>query len=335
MNNNFLIIFIIYFFTVYGCNKTKSLNSDLDLNNNYNKINGEDDHQNNITSPEGRISVEKLDILDASIKSILRLEQGKTPKLNKKLHIAKGGDLNLGPEYAIKWGDFFDKGILYKSGVSIKYLLNDSYVSKMKKQFFKKKKKYSDVVFDLKNEFSYDKHVKRDLSEKEGLNLFKSYIDSDIIWLKNNIKVPLFQYEFDSLVSTLYNSGRGRLAGKKGQNKYPEEKVNIIKSINNREYQKAAAELSLIKTFWGSKFWLGLQKRRYCEVFQFLNKIPDFDKDLSAQIKIENDDKNLIAKINIFWNRFKNATENKQYLRKEIKDLTSNYFKILNANQFE
>jgi GH24 family phage-related lysozyme (muramidase) len=79
--------------------------------------------------------------------------------------------------------------------------------------------------------------------------------------VKNNITVPLTQYEFDALVSIVYNVG----------NINDSNLVKLKTTLNNKDYQTAASLISQYKTTSGGIFNAGLANRRKKEQQIFIS----------------------------------------------------------------
>ncbi len=105
---------------------------------------------------------------------------------------------------------------------------------------------------------------KNGISESKAAELMQGKIQEFEISLKRDITVPLFQHEFDALMSLVYNVGPNflRTGGSGGG------PTKIMKNINNGAYADGAKEFSDI-TNGGV---LGLVNRRKAEIEIFLNK---------------------------------------------------------------
>ncbi len=116
------------------------------------------------------------------------------------------------------------------------------------------KKKCEDIT--LPEEF------KNGITKQKANELFESRITNYVAGLKNSVTVKLHQYEFDALVSLLFNIGASGL-----DKKAP----SLKKKLNNSDYKGAATEFLDI-TNGGTS---GLVKRRKSENNLFLNNIYD------------------------------------------------------------
>ncbi|CAL2093270.1 glycoside hydrolase family protein [Tenacibaculum sp. 190524A05c] len=87
------------------------------------------------------------------------------------------------------------------------------------------------------------------LTEEEALALFNKDILIREKRIKNKVKVPLYQHEFDAIVSYVYNLGIGEI-------------TELFKLINEKKYEEAVTEIS-------SKGGEGIQKRRRREQKMF------------------------------------------------------------------
>ena len=85
--------------------------------------------------------------------------------------------------------------------------------------------------------------------------------------VQRDITVPLYQYEFDALVSLVFNTGSEFLkTGGRGKGE-----TQIKKKINNKDYESGADEISDV-TNGGTS---GLVKRRKAEINIFKNNVYD------------------------------------------------------------
>jgi GH24 family phage-related lysozyme (muramidase) len=108
----------------------------------------------------------------------------------------------------------------------------------------------------------YEK-FKNGLSDKEANDLFKKdiVIYEDII--KRNVKVNLYQYEFDALVIFVFNLGEPNL-----------RKSELLKKVNERKYEDTPPLFSrFIKS--GGVVMRGLVSRRNAEAKIFKDNIYD------------------------------------------------------------
>ncbi|SUC46777.1 Phage-related lysozyme (muraminidase) [Providencia stuartii] len=113
-------------------------------------------------------------------------------------------------------------------------------------------KKCEDIILD--DEFS------NGITQEKANELFEERLPLYIAGVKNSITVDLYQYEFDALVSLLFNIGASGLDSKAPK---------LKEKINNEDYDGAAIELLDI-TNGGI---LGLVKRRESENKLFLNNV--------------------------------------------------------------
>jgi len=104
---------------------------------------------------------------------------------------------------------------------------------------------------------------KNGITEKRALELFDLRIAQFEKAVHRDVTVPLYQYEFDALVSFLFNCGENFFVKKKAP--------KLHKHLLNKEYDKAAEEF-LDVTSGGLK---GLVKRRKAENNIFLNNVYD------------------------------------------------------------
>lgn len=104
---------------------------------------------------------------------------------------------------------------------------------------------------------------KKGISKERALELLKLRLPDFEKAVQRDITVPLYQYEFDALVSFLFNCGENFLVKKKAP--------KLHKHLLNKEYEEAATEL-LDVTSGGLS---GLVKRRKAENNMFLNNIYD------------------------------------------------------------
>ncbi len=113
-----------------------------------------------------------------------------------------------------------------------------------------------------KLEITWDE-FKNGITEKKALELFNKKIDLYEKAVQRDIKVNLYQYEFDALVSLIFNTGQNFL-NIGGKNK-KETKIKI--NINNHLYSEGADEFSDV-TNGGTR---GLVERRKDEIDIFNN----------------------------------------------------------------
>ena len=96
------------------------------------------------------------------------------------------------------------------------------------------------------------------ITKQEANDLFISDLNVTEEGLRKRVKVPLFQCEFDALVSLLYNAGVDLKAPK------------LFTQLKNKEYQAAAEEFKDIINR-GTASEKGLRNRRLKEVNIFNN----------------------------------------------------------------
>jgi GH24 family phage-related lysozyme (muramidase) len=108
---------------------------------------------------------------------------------------------------------------------------------------------------------------KNGITEKRALELFNKKIDLYEKAIQRDIKVNLYQYEFDALVSLLFNTGQNflNIGGK------DKTETKIKKNINNELYEEGAKEFSDV-TNGGTQ---GLVDRRKKEIEMFKKNIYD------------------------------------------------------------
>ncbi|OWP86565.1 hypothetical protein BWK60_08140 [Flavobacterium covae] len=122
-----------------------------------------------------------------------------------------------------------------------------------------KRKKCEDIT--IPDEF------KNGITEKRATELFELRLSKFEEAIKRDIIVPLYQYEYDALVSLVFNTGPEFL-NTGGKNK---GETLIKKKINNKEYEAGADEMSDV-TNGGTS---GLVKRRKAEINMFKNNVYD------------------------------------------------------------
>ncbi|PAM93837.1 hypothetical protein B4N84_16325 [Flavobacterium sp. IR1] len=110
---------------------------------------------------------------------------------------------------------------------------------------------------------SESQEFKNGITESRALELFESRLVEFERAVQRDITVPLYQFEFDALVSILFNCGASFFA----KGKAPQ----LHKHLLNKQYEKAAKEFLDI-TSGGIG---GLVKRRKAENNMFLNNIYD------------------------------------------------------------
>lgn len=102
------------------------------------------------------------------------------------------------------------------------------------------------------------KKYRNGITKQEANDLFISDLNVTEEGLRKRVKVPLFQCEFDALVSLLYNAGVDLKAPK------------LFTHLENKEYQAAAEEFKDIINR-GTTSEKGLRNRRLKEVDIFNN----------------------------------------------------------------
>jgi GH24 family phage-related lysozyme (muramidase) len=100
--------------------------------------------------------------------------------------------------------------------------------------------------------------ITRDVADRVLVRILK---ESPSQTVKNNITVPLTQYEFDALVSIVYNVG----------NINDSNLVKLKTTLNNKDYQTAASLISQYKTTSKGIFNAGLANRRKKEQQIFIS----------------------------------------------------------------
>lgn len=108
---------------------------------------------------------------------------------------------------------------------------------------------------------------KNGISKEKANELFNLRLPDYEKAVQRDIKVPLFQYEFDALVSLVFNTGVNFLntgGAKDGETK-------IKKYINDKDYDAGADEMADVTNRGTS----GLVKRRKAEINMFKNNIYD------------------------------------------------------------
>ena len=108
---------------------------------------------------------------------------------------------------------------------------------------------------------------KNGITKERATELFSERLIEFEKAVQRDIKVPLYQYEFDALISLIFNTGANFLntgGAKKGN-------TQIKIKINNKEYEAGAEEMSDV-TNGGTS---GLVKRRKAEINMFNNNIYD------------------------------------------------------------
>lgn len=108
---------------------------------------------------------------------------------------------------------------------------------------------------------------KKGITKEDATKLFQKRLVEFEIAVQRDIHVKLYQYEFDALVSLVFNTGSNFLntGGAKGG------ETKIKKKINAEEYPEGADEMSDV-TNGGTS---GLVKRRKAEINMFKNNVYD------------------------------------------------------------
>lgn len=110
---------------------------------------------------------------------------------------------------------------------------------------------------------SEPEEFKKGITKERALELFDSRLVDFEKAVQRDVTVPLYQYEFDALVSFLFNCGENFFVKKKAP--------KLHKHLLNKEYEEAAKEF-LDVTSGGLG---GLVKRRKAENNMFLNNVYD------------------------------------------------------------
>ncbi|QYS90197.1 lysozyme [Flavobacterium davisii] len=103
--------------------------------------------------------------------------------------------------------------------------------------------------------------MQKGITKEKASELFKLRLPEFEKAVQRDVTVPLYQYEFDALVSFLFNCGENFFVKKKAP--------KLHKHLLNKEYENAAEEM-LDVTSGGLS---GLVKRRKAENNMFLNNI--------------------------------------------------------------
>ncbi len=123
------------------------------------------------------------------------------------------------------------------------------------------------IDYKSKNDIVIPKEFENGITEEEATVLFKKDLEKFEKALQRDITVNLYQYEFDALVSLLFNTGEQFLnigGANKGETK-------IKTNINNKQYEKGADEFVDV-TNGGVR---GLEIRRKAEINMFKNNVYD------------------------------------------------------------
>ena len=123
------------------------------------------------------------------------------------------------------------------------------------------------IAYDKCENIKLPVEFKNGITKEKASELFKSRLVDFEKAVQRDIKVPLYQYEFDALVSLLFNTGENFL-NTGGKNK---GETQIKKKINNKDYDSGADEMSDV-TNGGTS---GLVKRRKAEINMFKNNVYD------------------------------------------------------------
>lgn len=103
------------------------------------------------------------------------------------------------------------------------------------------------------------------ITENRAIELLKSDLKKAEVAVKKDITVPLFQHEYDALVSLVFNTGAAFLSTKGAGG----GDTKIKKNINNKKYEEGANEFSDV-TNGGVT---GLVNRRQAEIKMFKNGV--------------------------------------------------------------
>ncbi|OWP74047.1 hypothetical protein BWK62_15170 [Flavobacterium oreochromis] len=114
---------------------------------------------------------------------------------------------------------------------------------------------------------SIPRKFKNGITEPEAAELFKSKLIEFEKAIQRDIQVPLYQYEFDALVSLTFNTGENFLNTGGARN----GETQIKKKINNKEYEAGADEMADV-TNGGTS---GLVQRRKAEINIFKTNVYD------------------------------------------------------------
>ncbi|OWP83144.1 hypothetical protein BWK59_12080 [Flavobacterium davisii] len=123
------------------------------------------------------------------------------------------------------------------------------------------------IAYDKCEKIVIPAEFKNGITKEKATELFSNRLKDFEKAVQRDITVPLYQYEFDALVSLLFNTGENFL-NTGGKNK---GETQIKKKINNKEYEDGADEMSDV-TNGGTA---GLVKRRKAEINMFKNNIYD------------------------------------------------------------
>ncbi len=108
---------------------------------------------------------------------------------------------------------------------------------------------------------------KKGITKEQAVELFNLRLPEFEKAVQRDIKVPLFQHEFDALMSLVFNTG-GNFLNVGGANR---GETKIKKHINNKDYEAGADEMADVTNNNTS----GLVKRRKAEINMFKNNIYD------------------------------------------------------------
>lgn len=165
-----------------------------------------------------------------------------------------------GKDFIKSWENFYAKPYDDTEGyatIGIGYLIAYKSYKKLSK---------SDVE---KTEITWDEFL-NGISEERALHLFNKKIELYEKAIQRDIKVNLYQHEFDALVSLLFNTGQNFLntGGARGG------ETKIKKNINSKLYEEGANEMADV-TNGGTR---GLVRRRAAEIKMFKNNEYDNNK---------------------------------------------------------
>lgn len=116
-------------------------------------------------------------------------------------------------------------------------------------------------------EITIPDEFKNGITKEKAVELFELRLAEFEDSIQRDITVPLYQYEFDALVSLVFNTGPNFL-NIGGAN---DGETKIKKNINNKEYEAGADEMADV-TNGGTS---GLVKRRNAEINMFKNNVYD------------------------------------------------------------
>ncbi len=110
-------------------------------------------------------------------------------------------------------------------------------------------------------------------SEKDAEDLLRSSLTTSYVPdIKRLVKVPLYQREFDMLVSLDYNIGATALSDPTTKDQNDWQKIEMLPLLNTSHYGEAALEFPKFTKGGPEKpYYRGLLKRRMTEMFVFRN----------------------------------------------------------------